>query len=205
MSVGDDERARRRDLGGLSDAELLAAALEDGRAFAEFYRRHGRRLFAFFRVRCAEPQDAFDLVSETFAEVLDCLERFDPDRGEATAWLFGIARNKARRFARRGRVDLSARRRVGVRREVLSADDLEKIDAEVDLRGARIELEEALHGLSGPVRAAVTLRFVEDRPYPAVAETLRITEATARKRVSRGLSQLADQLGSNPFEVDDHE
>jgi DNA-directed RNA polymerase specialized sigma24 family protein len=39
---------------------------------------------------------AFDLTAETFAAVVVACAEYDPQRGSATGWLFGIAANKLR-------------------------------------------------------------------------------------------------------------
>src|SRR4051794_41960890 len=96
------------------DTALLAAALAgDGEAFGGFYRRHARRIAAFHLARTHEAQDAADLTAETFAVALEALHRFDPDRGEPIAWLFGIARHRVAALHRRRAVDGRAPRRVG--------------------------------------------------------------------------------------------
>jgi DNA-directed RNA polymerase specialized sigma24 family protein len=58
----------------------------------------------------------------------------------------------------------------------------------------RLALAEELSRLGGGQREALRLRVVEDLPYPEVASSLGVTEATARARVSRGLRALAAAL-----------
>ncbi|MGE5461256.1 MAG: RNA polymerase sigma factor, partial [Solirubrobacterales bacterium] len=52
--------------------------------------------------------------------------------------------------------------------------------------------------LSDEQREALTLRVIEGRSYHEVAESLRITEETARARVSRGLKRLTRELAGSP-------
>src|SRR4029450_12479066 len=75
-----------------SDDELLASR-EPG-SFAVFYRRHVEDLVAFFMRRTRTAELAADLTAETFAAALVARARFDPGRGSASAWLFGIALHK---------------------------------------------------------------------------------------------------------------
>ena len=70
---------------------MAATIAGDAAAFGEFYVRHGTRLFAYFRARGASTQDAYDLVSETFAQAFQSIAGFDSERGEPGAWHFGIA------------------------------------------------------------------------------------------------------------------
>ena len=46
---------------------------------------------------------AADLTAETFAAALVARARFDPGRGSASAWLYGIALNKLARVERRAK------------------------------------------------------------------------------------------------------
>lgn len=186
------------------DHVLLAAATAgDAAAFGEFYLRHGSRLFAYFRPRCANAQDAYDLVSETFAQAFQSIAEFDPDRGEPGGWLFGIAKNKHRRYARRGAVETRGRRRMEMTIAPLSPDELDALEDSLDLSAVRSRVDPAILELPTTLRDAVRLRCIDGREYDEIATHLGVLPATARKRVSRGLRQLGDLLGDNPFEHHD--
>src|SRR5215212_2284344 len=106
------------------DALLLGAARGEAGAFSAFYRRNAEPIAAFFYRRIACPHTAADLTAETFAAALGSLNKFKPDRGTAKAWLFGIAHNQLRQWARRGRVADTARRRLGIQTPILMAEDI---------------------------------------------------------------------------------
>src|SRR5829696_1669680 len=110
-----------------SDDELLAS-LEPG-SFAVFYRRHVEDLVAFFMRRTRNAELAADLTAETFAAALVARARFDPGRGSASAWLFGIALHKLARVERREAAERRARRRLGMERIELTDADIERIEA----------------------------------------------------------------------------
>src|SRR3954454_5749396 len=94
-----------------SDEELLAAtAGGEPAAFAAFYRRHASQLTGFFVARTRDPETAADLAAETFAAALEGCTRFLPERGVAAGWLYGIAHHQLAPLARRGAVDVRARR-----------------------------------------------------------------------------------------------
>ncbi len=174
-----------------SDAELLRRARRDPEAFGMFYDRHGDAVLAYFMRRTACPQTALDLAAETFAAAFTARNRFT-DRGiPATAWLFGIARNKLGRFARSQRVETRAQRRLGMERIEHHAAELDRVEALVDLSPIAERLDQAIASLSPPVALAVRLRVAEELPYADVADRLGCSEGAARVRVSRGLSHLA--------------
>jgi len=65
--------------------------------------------------------------------------------------------------------------------------------AMVQERG-RVDLSEALAGLSVEERDAVLLRVVGDESYARLAERVGCSEQVARKRVLRGLAKLRSAM-----------
>ena len=59
--------------------------------FEEIYRSNVGLVTAYFARRCSEPQEVADLTSETILRAAGSFGAFDPRRGSARAWLFGIA------------------------------------------------------------------------------------------------------------------
>jgi RNA polymerase sigma-70 factor (ECF subfamily) len=178
-------------MGGISldDRELLGRiAAGDDDAFAAFYRRHLDAVVAFFRRRVAQPELAFDLAAETFAAVVIGAGSYQGDGAPAAAWLFGIARNKLRESARRGRVEDAARRRLGMEPVSLDDDDLRRVE-ERAAAGAG-PLARALAELPEATRMALLARVVEERAYDEIAAELECSEQVVRQRVHRGLARL---------------
>ncbi len=170
-----------------SDDQLLAAANRDGGAFTAFYRRYERAMLAFFLRRTHDAELAADLTAEVFATVLLACRRYRPGEAPATAWLFGIAQNKLADSRRRGRVQDEARRRLRMAPLVLDDDDLRRVEA---CAGADALLET----LPADERAAVRARVLEEQSYEEIAGRLKCSQAVVRKRVSRGLARLRNDL-----------
>src|SRR5918998_4925990 len=112
-----------------SDETLLAALATEPEAFAPFYRRHVAPLLAYFVRRTGSAELAADLTAETFAAALDGVRRFDPARGPAVGWLYGIARRQLSHALRRGAVEDRARKRLGMQPLVLTDEALERVEA----------------------------------------------------------------------------
>ncbi len=178
-------------LGSRSDADLIAATPGDAEAFAEFYRRHERSILGFFVHWCRSPELAADLMAETFASAFELVSRYEPDRGEPGAWLFGIARNILARSLQRGRVEDQTRRRLGMPTLVVDDETLERIEALASQNGAVLE---AFASLSEGVREAVSGRVLEEREYRDLASALACSESVVRQRVRRGLARIRDRL-----------
>ena len=148
-------------------------------------------MLGFFVRRTADPELAADLTAEVFAAALDACARYRAGEGPASAWLFGIAQHKLAKSRRRGVVEDRARRRLGMEPLILDDEDLERIDR---LAAGDDGAEALLQGLPTDQRDAVRARILEDRSYDEIAGALRCSPAVVRKRVSRGLAHLRDQL-----------
>jgi RNA polymerase sigma-70 factor (ECF subfamily) len=159
------------------------------------YARHHDDLLLFFVRRTADVEVALDLWSETFAQAVAGRRKFrGKSDAEAAAWLYSIARNQLARYLRRGYAERRAMQKLGLERPPTDDELVADIWQRAQLDALRIELIAALATLSEPVREAVKLRVVDERPYVEIATRLRISEQAARARVSRGLSALAEAL-----------
>lgn len=173
------------------DAELLADRERPGDSFTVFYRRHVDDIIRFFARRGANAAQAADLTAETFSSALLARAEFQPERGEARGWLFGIAANKLADSRRRWVREDRARRRLGLEQPRLHAQDVE--DFEI-LRGSYDgELQAALQRLPPGQRDAVHARVVDELSYDDVGLRLGVDAVTARQRVSRGLAGLREK------------
>jgi RNA polymerase sigma-70 factor (ECF subfamily) len=173
------------------DDALLAAARDDPDAFTAFYRRYERAMLAFFYRRTEDAELAADLTAEVFAGALVSCGRYRPGAAPASVWLFGIAQHKLISSRRRGRVEDRARRRLRMAPIELQDADLDRIEREAGAGAVLALLEE----LPEDQREAVRARVLDDRSYEELAQQLQCSQAVVRKRVSRGLAALRDQLG----------
>lgn len=133
------------------------------------------------------PDVAADLSAETFAHALESRGRYDPDRGPAIAWLFGIARHVLANSVAAGRVEDRARRRLQLEPLLLSDATLAEVEALAD--GGAL-----LADLPDEQAAAIRSRVLDERSYPEIAADLGCSQAVVRQRVSRGLAQLRHHL-----------
>lgn len=176
-----------------TDTELLRRARRDPDAFCLFYDRHAAALHRWLAHELGDPQTAFDLTAETFAQALVSLRRFRGEHDESgRAWLYGIARNLLARHRATGRLEAQARRRL--RMPVGEPDVEEDVTSRLDGEAARHELRAALGALPAEQRDAVRLRVVDGLPYASVAAQLGCSPMAARIRVSRALRRLGRQL-----------
>jgi RNA polymerase sigma-70 factor (ECF subfamily) len=163
-----------------------------GGALAEFeavYRANVGAVTAYFARRCSEPQDAADLTSETVLEAAGSFGGFDPRRGTARVWLFGIARHVyARHCAQRAGGNDAALRLAGHR--PLEADEFEELAARIDAQRAGRELLERCAALSAGEREAIELVDLMELSPKEAAAALGVPRGVLRTRLSRARSRL---------------
>jgi RNA polymerase sigma-70 factor (ECF subfamily) len=171
-----------------TDEALLASGEPED--FARFYDRYVQSLLAYFQRRTRDPEAAADLTAETFAAALAARRRFRPRATPASVWLFAIAHHKLMDFHRRGAAEDRMRRRLGIARVPVGTEDAELIE----WLGEEVALQ-LVGELPAGQRDAVRAHVLEDRDYGDIAREQMTSEATVRKRVSRGLSALRGRAG----------
>lgn len=177
----------------LSDFELLEATRSgQASAYGVFFQRYHAVVLSYLLRRTRQRETAADLAGEVFARALLAVHN---GRGAvedpAARWLLVIARNVLVDSVRRGRVEESARRTLGVEPLLLTDADIERVDALTEDVDRVVELVEQLP--SGQ-RAALKARIVDERDYADIAADLGCSDMVIRQRVSRALKTLRNEL-----------
>jgi len=176
--------ALQSSLASLHDVELCSyAAAGERRAFGELVRRHGSGVRGLLRRMGAQAAEADDTAQDAF---LAAFERIAEFRGEGTfaGWVKKIA---ARQYLRRIQRDKRA-----------SAIAAEGVDDEADVSAGdadhRIDLDEALKGLSPAERLCVSMCYGAGLSHGEAAEALNLPLGTVKSHVKRGLEKLRVRL-----------
>jgi RNA polymerase sigma-70 factor (ECF subfamily) len=159
----------------------------------QLYRDHARRLAGYLMRATGDAEVAADLTAETFAAALIARERYRPELGAPTTWLYGIAAHKLTDWRRRGYAEDRARRRLRIERPRLSEEDV----AELTRLADEVTVIELLDDLPSDQRQAVRARLVDERAYGEIAVAEGVSEAAIRQRVSRGLAGLRQRMGDD--------
>lgn len=176
-----------------SDEELVVAIAAGPGAIAEFYRRHVGRVTGMGVRRFSSPEDVADFVANVFVEVLESASGFDPSRGGAVAWLYGVGANIAYGMYRRRSRAAHAERRISGR-ALLAPDDFarveERIDAAADLRCTYL----AMADLSKQDRRLLELVALDGVSTGEAAVVVGLSPVAARVRISRARTRLRANL-----------
>ena len=139
------------------------------------------------------PEDAQDLVQETYLKAFRSSARFTPGTN-LKAWLFTILYNTWRNVIRdRGRnpVDVDSE---AVEQAADAAGRHETAEQSLARRTMDPGLRAALDSLPPAFRQAVWLRDVEEFSYAEIARMLDVPIGTVMSRISRGRRMLAERL-----------
>lgn len=157
--------------------------------FEEIYRSNVGLLAAYFARRCWEPQEVADLTSETIVRAAGSFETFDPRRGSARAWLFGIAAHVWAGYCAQVANNRDAIVRLAGYR-ALAAGEIDELAAKIDAQQAGRELLERCSMLSANERAAIELVDLAELTPKEAAAALGVPRGVLRMRLSRARARL---------------
>ncbi len=172
-------------------------------AFDRLVARHERRVYTLARRILRRPEDAEDVVQETFLSAMKHLKGFREEAAFPT-WLLRIATNHALKILRKRRglrtVPLEESRRSDdenrgpVPRPVYIAKWREDAEREADRPEIRRLLDRALTELDPKHRAVFLLRDVEGLSTEDAAKALGISVANTKVRLLRARLKLRERL-----------
>src|SRR5215831_1179338 len=169
-----------------NDFELLArySRKRDEDAFAEIVRRHVDLVYSAALRTVHSREMAEEAVQSAFMDLARTAEKLASNTIVA-AWLYEVTRRKAIDIVRR-----EARRQL---REQI-ATEMHAMNASSDWTQIEPLLEEAMETLDHAERAAVLLRFFENKSLREVGKALGTSEDVAQKRVSRAVDHLREHF-----------
>jgi RNA polymerase sigma-70 factor (ECF subfamily) len=158
--------------------------------FEDLLERYEREIYRFAFRMTGNPDEASDVLQETFLRGFRAFSRL-PEDANHRAWLYRIAGRsaleQARKKWRRRQVPLEEARQVAE-----TNGDLERI---VETRRLTSVLRNAIGSLTTRQRVALLLRKYEGLPYRDVAKALAVSETTARAHVYQAMRHVRRALG----------
>ena len=170
-----------------ADLELAQRCVQgETAAFEELYRAHAARLYSLALRMTGSPQDAEDLLQETFLHAHRKLGGF---RGESSlgTWLYRLAVNQCLDFLR-GRQTRMARATDSYDEE--GSPEPPAPAPVVPEAISRVDLERAIARLPDGCRAAFVLHDVEGFAHHEVGDMLGISEGTSKSQVHKARYRL---------------
>ncbi|HWF18989.1 MAG TPA: sigma-70 family RNA polymerase sigma factor [Verrucomicrobiae bacterium] len=168
-----------------NDFELLQeyAQKDSEDSFAELVRRHLNMVYSAALRQVRSQQLAEEVAQSVFADLARNARRLAPG-AIITAWLYQVTRRTAIDVIRR-----ESRRQL---REQIAAQMNAIHNTEAEWLQIEPLLDEAMESLDETDRAAILLRYFENKPLREVGVTLGISDDAAQKRVSRAVERLQE-------------
>jgi RNA polymerase sigma-70 factor (ECF subfamily) len=167
---------------GLGLAGLLGrTAAGDQAAFAALYQRSAGRLFAIILRIVRDRATAETVLQQAFTGIWERARDFDPDDGDALAFLIAITRACAIDAVRSRPRDLN----------LLPG---ETVSNELEGRIALLGLQRCLGDIAEPARRAVLLAYRDGLSYDELGAVLGLPADTARGLVSGALARMRQCL-----------
>jgi RNA polymerase sigma-70 factor, ECF subfamily len=174
---------------------LPAVAHGDLAAFEQLYDRHSSTLYGLLLRILANPDDAQEVLQETFVKAWTNAKMFDSVRGSDVAWLISIARSRGidrlrSRKIRGDREDEAGREvssNFGFVEKRTGVDDAIQSEEQRAVRSALAELPDSQ-------RIALALAYFEGLSQSEIAEKLGEPLGTIKTRMQLGMKKLRERL-----------
>jgi RNA polymerase sigma-70 factor, ECF subfamily len=184
-----------------TEAVSLAALKAGDRAeFARLVDLYSARIYRLALKMLADPQDAEDVLQETFLKALRSLRDFE-GRSSLSTWLFRIAVNESLMLVRKRRpepfisLDESSDSQGEDDSEPLQITDWCCLpERELEAAESRRHLDKAVDRLPVSLRVVFLLRDIEGLSIKETAEALSLSEVTVKTRLFRARMKLREDL-----------
>jgi RNA polymerase sigma factor (sigma-70 family) len=150
-------------------------------AFTALVHRHLNLVYCAALRQVRSPQLAEEVAQSVFTDLARVAHKLKPNT-VLTAWLYEVTRRTAINVVR-GEARRQLREQIATHMNAINA-------APSDWAQIEPLLDEAMHALDETDRAAVLLRYFENKSLREVGQTLGASEDAAQKRVSRALERL---------------
>jgi RNA polymerase sigma-70 factor (ECF subfamily) len=175
---------------GEDDTALLARSAHDAVAFEPLVERHSTALHGYLSRRA--PAAADDLLAEVWLRAFASRSGFDPARGTARAWLFGVARNVL--AAHWNGIEPVGR----AAHHEPTVDPWQAVDRRLDAAAVAPLIRRILSELPHVERELLLLVICEQLTPAEAAAVVGVPQGTARSRLHRARARLRDALTTTP-------
>lgn len=162
-----------------TDEELMALYQEGSEeAFKELYSRHSAKVYGYLRARSKSDEEATDLFQEVFIKVHRSRKLYSPSL-TVLPWIFSVTHS----------VLIDGKRSHKRKNEVFDYDFDQLRTAEVAENKVN-EISPVIEQLQDKQGAAIKMRYLEEKTFEEIAESLKTSPLNVRQMISRGVKNL---------------
>lgn len=180
---------------------LITLRAGDKYEFSKVVDTYSGKLYGLILKMLNHPQDAEDILQETFIKAYRNLNKFD-GRSKISTWLYRIATNEALMLLRRKHPEMVSIEEPDHTAEEDQQEPMQIIDwcciPETELLSdeARVKLDLAVSHLPTNLRTVFLLRDIEGFSTVEAADVLGISETALKTRLSRARLRLRNELSN---------
>ena len=180
------------------DFSLVALRAGDRSEFARLVETYSALIYRLGLRMLDDPQDAEDVLQETFIKAFRHLGGFD-GRSSLSTWLYRIATNEALMLLRRRKhpsisIDEPLETDTEIEEPVQIVDWCCMPETELMSSEARAYMDKAVEQLQPALRAVFLLRDIEGLSTEETSQVLDLSEAAVKTRLSRARMRLRELL-----------
>lgn len=165
-----------------TDEELMASYQEGSEeAFKELYKRHSGKIYGYLKSKVKSEQQASDLYQEVFMKIHRSKHLYKKSL-PVIPWIFSITYSVMIDGLRKTSKD-----------NILDDYDMDTLPTPVT---EPIFLPEELSNLPSNQQTALKMRYVDEKTFQEIADSLNTSPTHVRKLVSRGILQLKKILNN---------
>lgn len=176
----------------MDDLQLLRRMRKgDENAFGLLYERYQGPIFRFVMHMTGNQHSAEEVTQEVFMLLIRKLSSYDPNKGQLAAYLFGVARNLARRATRNNSFNVGLEDAADSDQTVSSDADVVELLSNSE---ALDSLRKALLAIPETYREAVVLCDLQEMSYEQASAVMECSVGTVASRLHRAHKMLKTRL-----------
>ncbi|MEA4822513.1 MAG: sigma-70 family RNA polymerase sigma factor [Clostridiaceae bacterium] len=160
-------------------------------SFEDLYRTHYGKVYGFLYKLCRDENLAEELTQETFFQAYGALPRYRGECGIFT-WLVSIAKHTYYKYLRKKKAGLEATDLDAIADRVAAWEDTP--EEQVERESVKEAVKAVLKKLPDKYSDVVMLRVYAQLPFREIAESLKISENSAKVLYFRAKKMLMEEL-----------
>jgi RNA polymerase sigma factor (sigma-70 family) len=166
-----------------TDEELMAKYQEGSEdAFKALYSRHSSKIYGYLKSRVRSEQEVTDLFQEVFVKIHRSKHLYNRSL-PVLPWLFSVTHS----------VMIDGLRKSSKKSEVFDYD-FDQLPTPVPTISGGMPAQ--ISGLPENQQAAMQMRYVDEKTFEEIAQSLKTTPANVRQLISRGIKNLKNLVKS---------